>query len=416
MASRTPVTIYPAGAGLDQPANASGSLPYPPIQLAQSTGSRNATPFLPQTPLVQTPYPTPIDLDVMLEEAQTGRIMFGVGVNSDSGLLGNIVIDEQNFDLFRWPTGIDDWLNGTAFRGAGQHFRLEALPGTQLQRYSMSFAEPYLFGSSVSLGLSAFYYERQYLNWDERRWGGRGSLGYIFPEQPDLSTTFSARYEEINILKPTVPTPFVLREVEGENQLIAFRWDIAHDTRDNAYLPSEGHLIELAFDQAIGTWYYPRFVGDARRYFVLRERPDGSGRHVLGLAGTLGVTGSDTPIYDNFFAGGFATIRGFFFREASPKINNVIVGGQFEILTSAEYLFPLTASDNVFGAFFLDVGTVERTVNITWSDVRISPGFELRLTVPALGPVPLALGFAVPVQHAPTDRIRNFHFFVGLSR
>ncbi len=416
-ASRTPFSPYPAGAGLDQPGNASGATTnVPPVKLAQYAGSKNATPFLPSTPLVQTPYPTPIDLDVMLEEAQTGRIMFGVGVNSDSGLLGNIVIDEQNFDLFRWPTGLDDWRNGQAFRGAGQQFRLEALPGTELQRYSMSFADPYLFNSSVSFGLSAFYYERQYLNWDERRWGARGSLGYIFPEQPDLSTTFSTRYEEINILDPTVPTPPVLQEVVGENQLIAFRWDIMHDTRDNAYLPSEGHLIELAFDQAIGTWVYPKFVADARQYFVLRQRPDGSGRHTLGLAGTLGVTGNDTPIYDNFYAGGFATIRGFFFRGASPKVNDVIVGGQLEVITSVEYLFPLTASDNVFGAFFLDAGTVERNMSIDWSDVRISPGFELRLNVPALGPVPLALGFAVPIQRAPTDRIRNFHFFVGVSR
>ncbi|MBC20612.1 MAG: hypothetical protein CMJ74_10185 [Planctomycetaceae bacterium] len=416
-ANRTPVTPYPAGAGLEQPPNASGaSANVPPVKLAQYTGARNSTPFLPSTPLVATPYPTPIDLDVMLEEAQTGRIMFGVGVNSDSGLLGNVVIDEQNFDLFRWPTGLDDWRNGQAFRGAGQQFRLEALPGTELQRYSMSFAEPYLFNSSVSFGLSAFYYERQYINWDERRWGARGSLGYIFPDQPDLSTTFSTRYEEINILDPSVPTPPVLQEVVGENQLIAFRWDVMHDTRDNAYLPSEGHLIELAFDQAIGTWQYPTFVLDGRQYFVVRQRPDGSGRHTLGLAGTFGVTGSDTPIYDNFYAGGFATIRGFFFRGASPKVGDVIVGGHLQALTSAEYLFPLTASDNVFGAFFVDAGTVERNMSIDWSNVRISPGFELRLNVPALGPVPLALGFAVPVQRAPTDRIRNFHFFVGLSR
>ena len=72
----------------------------------------------------------------MLERAQNGRIIFGVGVNSDSGVLGNIVIDEQNFNLCRWPTGLGDWRNGKAFRGAGQQFRLEALPGTELQRYS----------------------------------------------------------------------------------------------------------------------------------------------------------------------------------------------------------------------------------------------------------------------------------------
>ena len=420
VANKTPVTVYPAGAGINEPVNAPiGTTPGPPrIRLAQTSGNaaRNATPFLPETPLVETPRPTPIDLDVMLEEAQTGRVMFGVGVNSDSGLVGNIVVDEQNFDWLRWPTGIDDWLNGTAFRGAGQHFRLEALPGSELQRYSMSFAEPYLFGTSVSFGASAFYYERHYTNWKERRWGGRLSLGYIFPDRPDLSTTFATRYEEVNISDPSVPTPPVLARVVGENQLIGFRWNIAHDTRDNAYLPTEGHLVELAFDEQIGTWVYPRFVGDVRQYFVTRERPDGSGRHVLGMAGTLGVTGGDTPIYDNFFAGGFATLRGFTFRGASPKDGDVTVGGHLELITSVEYLFPLTANDNVMGAFFLDAGTIERNMSINWSDFRVTPGFELRLNVPALGPVPLAVGFGIPVQHAPTDTIRNFHFFVGVSR
>ena len=370
-------------------------------------------PFGADSPFVLPPS-RPIDLEAELAEAQTGRFMFGVGVNSDAGLVGNIVIDEQNFDIARWPTGVEDWLNGTAFRGAGQRFRLEALPGTEVQRYSVSFSEPYLLDTTVSLGLSGFYYERQFTDWQERRFGGRASLGYIFPERPDLSTTFSARYEQIDISHPTVPTPPQLAEVVGENDLFSLRWELAHDTRDNAVLPSQGHLIRLAFEQAFGTFTYPRFEGDYRRYFVTRERPDGSGRHVLGLAAKLGVSGSDTPIYENFFAGGFSTIRGFDFRGASPVVGRVVVGGEFEFLTSAEYRFPLTADDNLFGSFFVDAGTVEETVSI--NDFRVTPGFELRINIPALGPVPLAVGFGVPVSHAPFDDIRNFHFFVGLSR
>ena len=52
--------------------------------------------------------------------------MFGVGVYSDAGVIGNIVIDERNFDLFRVPRSWQDVGNGQAFRGGGQGFRLEA--------------------------------------------------------------------------------------------------------------------------------------------------------------------------------------------------------------------------------------------------------------------------------------------------
>jgi Ca-activated chloride channel family protein len=36
-----------------------------------------------------------------VQEAQTGRFMLGVGINSNAGLLGSIVLDEQNADLMR---------------------------------------------------------------------------------------------------------------------------------------------------------------------------------------------------------------------------------------------------------------------------------------------------------------------------
>ncbi|MGB6041647.1 MAG: BamA/TamA family outer membrane protein [Pirellulales bacterium] len=398
--------FYPPGTGLDQNFGGQPTLPN-----GGYVFPTNQPPFTPQSPLVLPE--KPIDLDLVLQEAQTGRFMFGLGINSDAGLVGNVVIDEQNFDILRLPTGIDDWLNGTAFRGAGQRFRAEALPGTEVQRYSVSLSDPYFLGTSVSFGVSGFYYERQFTDWDERRWGGRVNLGYLFPERPDLSTTLSARYEEIEIAKPSAPAPELLAVV-GSNQLISLRWEVAHDTRDNAFLPSEGHLLRLAYEQGLGTFTYPRFEGDFRRYFVMRERPDGSGRHVLGIAGRLGVSGSDTPIYENFFAGGFSTLRGFEFRGASPRTLGVVVGGEFQLLTSAEYRFPLTADDNLYGSFFVDGGTVERSVEI--NNFRVTPGFELRINIPALGPVPLAVGFGVPISHAPGDQLQVFHFFVGVSR
>jgi RNA polymerase sigma factor (sigma-70 family) len=77
------------------------------------------------------------DVQVTVQEANTGSLLFGMGVNSDAGPTGSIMFNERNFDITRPPTSVDDILNGTAFRGAGQELRIEAVPGTQLQRYTI---------------------------------------------------------------------------------------------------------------------------------------------------------------------------------------------------------------------------------------------------------------------------------------
>jgi len=59
------------------------------------------------------------DLLVTVQEASTGSLLFGVGVNSDAGMNGSIVLNERNFDITRIPTSLDDLMSGGAFRGAG---------------------------------------------------------------------------------------------------------------------------------------------------------------------------------------------------------------------------------------------------------------------------------------------------------
>jgi outer membrane protein insertion porin family len=357
-----------------------------------------------------------VDLDVSATEAQTGRLMFGVGVNSNAGLIGNIVLDEQNFDIRRWPSSWEDIRNGTAWRGAGQRFRLEAAPGTSVSRYVMSFSEPYLFDSPISFSTAASYYQRYFRDWREERVSGRFGLGYQFPFRPDISLTTGLRLEEVDISEPRVPTPPELAEVLGSTTVIGFRVGLVHDTRDSPFLPTEGFMTNYEFEQVVGSFSYPRFTAEASRYFTLHQRPDGSGRHVFKIGGEVGITGDDTPIYDNFFAGGFNTLRGFRFRGASPRTLGVIVGGQLMLLGTAEYMFPITADDMLRGVVFTDFGTVERDLDLHSENFRVAPGFGLRINVPALGPAPLAFDFAFPVLDAPGDENQVFAFFVGINR
>jgi outer membrane protein insertion porin family len=364
-------------------------------------------------------YETPeryIPLDAYASETQTGRFMFGVGVNSDAGLVGSIVLDEQNFDWRRVPTSWEDFRNGTAFRGAGQRFRLEAAPGTEVQRYLFNFQEPYFLDTPVSLGLSGFFYDRRFRDWDEQRLGGRVSWGYMF--SPDLSGTVALRAEQIEITNPRTPSPQDLIDVLGTTNFFSVKGTMVHDTRDSTFLPTQGHYIELGFEQAFGDFVFPRMNLDMRQHFVLHERPDTSGRHVLSLIGRLGVSGEDTPLYERFFAGGFSTLRGFAFRGASPVDlpTGVVVGGEFQALGTVEYLFPITADDMLRGVTFVDFGTVERTASIDGDNFRVAPGVGLRVSVPALGPAPIALDFAFPVLDAEGDREQMFSFFVGFGR
>ncbi len=366
------------------------------------------------------PYPQQsVDIIFQGQETQTGRLQLGMGVNSDAGVVGNIVIDERNFDWRRPPRGWEDFRNGTAFRGAGQRLRIEASPGSQVNRYLASFQEPYLFDSPISLGLSGSYFDRRFNDWDESRLGGRVSFGYQWLDK-DLSTVASYRGESIEISNTsTAPGAFVdLDEVRGDNALHGFKLAVINDTRDSTFLPTQGHYLEVSGEQVIGTFDYPRVEVDYRKYFLLSERPDHSGRHVVSFATNVGYLGDDAPIYDRFYAGGFSTMRGFDFRGASPITfvggRGVESGGNFQWLNSLQYLFPITADDMLHGVVFCDFGTVEREVEI--EDFRVAPGVGLRVTVPAMGPAPIALDFAFPVSQADFDDEQVFSFSLGFSR
>ncbi|MBN2217574.1 MAG: BamA/TamA family outer membrane protein [Pirellulales bacterium] len=368
-------------------------------------------------------YPSPLDdptrqipLTILADEAMTGRFMFSVGVNSDAGLIGSIIVDEQNFNWRRWPTSFEDIRAGRAWRGDGQRFRLEASPGTVYHRYMVSFTEPYWLDSQVSLGLMGQYYTRMYTDWTEQWLGGRVALGYHFT--PSLTGSLAFRGMKVTLFNPVTPAPAELTDALGDSSLYGFQAQLAHDTRDSPFLATQGHLIEASIEQVVGTYKYPQVNLDLRKYFLLHERPDGSGRHVLALSSRFGWSDSDTPIYENFFAGGFTTLRGFEFRGASPRdpTTGVFVGGHAMFLASAEYLFPITADDMLRGVVFCDTGTVERSLK-DWNDkYRVAPGFGLRITIPAMGPAPIALDFAFPISHEKGDEIENFSFWVGFLR
>ncbi|MDR0391727.1 MAG: BamA/TamA family outer membrane protein [Planctomycetaceae bacterium] len=356
----------------------------------------------------------PSDMVVKVQETRTGMIMMSVMVSSDSGLMGRFMIEEQNFDILNFPRGfrLQDWKN--AFRGKGQRFRIEAMPGTDVSRYSASWETPYLFNLDYSFGVNGYYYQRFYDEWYEDRIGGSVSFGKLWT--PDFLTSLTLSGQEVRIYNPSVFS-LDLFDAVGRHPMYGIGLNARHNTRDSEYRPTQGHLISFGVEQILGDYQFLRGNIDIRKYFTLHERPDRSGRWVLGLRCSLDVSESGTPIYERYFGGGHSNLRGFEYRGVSPRnVIGVPEGGCMEFYNSAELIFPITADDMVMGSLFIDSGTVERSINKWEDDYRVTVGFGLYLTIPMMGPAPIALNFGFPINRSPYDERQIFGFAIGWQR
>ncbi len=352
------------------------------------------------------------DVLVQVKETYTGSLMFGLGVNSDAGLVGTIVLNERNFDLFRPPTSLADVFEGRAFRGGGQELRIEAVPGTELQRYTISFREPFLFDRPYSLTTAAYYYDRIFLEYTERRVGGRVTIGHQLNEF--WSVSGGVRVEGINVDDVSIFAPDDYQSVRGQNFLAAPRTTVVRDSRDSFLRPTEGSRAEASFEQAFGDFTFPVVNVEGSKYFTVFQRRDGSGKHVIAARSQFSWAGDDTPVFERFFAGGFRSLRGFSFRGVGPREGGFNVGGNMMLLASLEYQVPVRANDKFYLVGFLDSGTVEDGFEIT--NYRLSAGIGARIVVPMMGPVPIALDFGFPIVRGPQDEEQIFSFYVGINR
>jgi outer membrane protein assembly complex protein YaeT len=366
----------------------------------------------PSVSAIDTDDPNVKDILVMVQETHTGSFQIGAGFNTDNGLVGSIILNERNFDITKIPTSWEDVLEGKAFRGANQEFRIEAVPGVNLQRYAVTWRDPMIFDLPYSLIVSGYYREYQYNEYLERRLGGRFTVAKQLTN--NWSVNVGVRIEDIEVANVPFFAPPAYTSVIGHNFLVAPRVGVTYDTRNSFLRPTEGGIVDVGLEEAFGGFTFPILNVVGSRYFTLHQRKDGSGQQVLALRSQVGLEGINAPVYERFFGGGMQSIRGFQFRGVGPNVDGFMVGGTFMWLNSVEYTVPILANDALHFAVFADSGTVEARPGIL--DYRVSAGFGFRITVPALGPVPIALDFGFPISRLSTDNTQIFNIWLGMTR
>jgi outer membrane protein insertion porin family len=349
------------------------------------------------------------DIVTSVEEAPTGRFMLGVGANSFQGLIGSANIYEKNFDLFNIPRSFSDIANGMAFRGGGQEFRLNLSAGNLINMMQFSLREPYLFDLPIGASATGYLLSRIYPNWDERRGGGRFSLGRQIGTS--MYADLAVRAEEVDFFGYRSPAPANYLAASGYTSVFSLAPSLRFDNRNSPFMATKGQYANFIVEQGWGSFTFTKFDAEGRIYIPTISRPDGTGKQFFQVRGHFGIATASTPVYERYFAGNYGSLRGFQYRTVSPHAFGVPTGGIMMAVGSVEYQFPWNAKDTFQQVIFVDGGTV--TENYQLSNPRLSIGTGLKVIIPAFGPMPFEFDLAFPVLHAYGDRLQYFNFTVG---
>ncbi len=412
-----------------------------------------------------------------LEEIPTGKITAGVGVSSQDSIVGSFGVSQRNFDYKDRPKSFRDFYTGKSFRGAGQSFSINASAGSETQSYSANFTNPWIFGKPISMSLGAYYNQYKYDGeYHERRIGGNWIYGKRLFGLKDLTISGGYRFEMVKLsnFQNTGYSEEYLRQ-EGDHNVSRWVMGVNYDSRDSQWEPTRGALVganlELAGTVAgsskdfwrgflTGQYLIPLYVDSQERNWTLGFRGDyaiaqaygdgdGEGQLVNVETGARRTTSyrNEVPYYERFHLGGVGSVRGFDYRGISPRDNNNnAIGGESMASASVEFFFPIW-DRLVRGSVFYDIGSVWRysddpdynegvsrsslgTYNAakaqgepdpegykrretnTERKFRSSMGFGLHIKTP-MGPMPVRLYYAIPLNKQEGDKIQRFQFTMG---
>lgn len=361
----------------------------------------------------ETNIPGRRNMRIAVREGRTGNLTFGAGFSSLERATLFAEVSQSNFDLFN---------RRSFFQGDGQKFRLRMQLGSLSSEVVLSFEEPWLFQKQLGLGFSVFrtsseynssfytqiqtgfevYLRKQLYGFLDGRWESRLSYTYEIFDINDVSPSASA----------------IIRALEGSNASSSIGLQLLRDTRDKIINTTSGNRAEINLKfsggplggSKINNNYSVEFRG--AQFFPVFEAQN----QVLGLLARGGVVqnfgdSDDVPYYNKWYLGGPTTLRGFEFREVSPRdAFNEPIGGKTYGFFSAEYSLDIVSP--IRFAIFYDAGFVNRgAYDFNPAQYNDNFGFGLRLFVAG---APLSLDFGIPITGTPENKKGNqFNFSFG---
>lgn len=351
-----------------------------------------------------------VDVNFTVKERPSGNLMLGLGFSQAQGLIFNTNITQNNF------------------LGSGKSLSFAFNNSEINQQFRLGYMNPFWTIDGISRGFNVGYSETDAggrLN-NVTQFNSRiASVGVNFgiPLTEYNTISVAGSYESTLIgINPFFLDPQVARFIfiEGDDFNI-FRLSSAfsYDTRNSALFPTKGVLQQIRGEIAapVGDLEFWKVDYDSRIFFPLHKE------YVLLLKTQVGYGDSygdtfELPFFENFYAGGPRTVRGYEEMSLGPKdVFRDALGGNLSLVGNAELILPipfLQEFKSVRLTAFYDIGNVYDTTfeDVTMESLRMSTGFS-GVWLSPFGM--LSVSIAQPFNDQPTDRIQKFQFTFGTT-
>ncbi len=351
--------------------------------------------------------PDQVDVVVSVVERNSASINLFAGYGEGQGLSFGASLTQDNF------------------LGSGNKFGFQINTDRTNTKYSLNFNNPYLTDDGISRGFNVFFNqtdtnEIEVSSYATDSWGGMLNFGFPIAEDEKIFIGLGYDWLKMKVV-PDSPQRVLDFVNKYGNEFATIRAKIGwgSDTRNRRNFATSGVSQRISLMAALpgSDLNYYTLVYQHKSYYPLFKDSAVMLRGDLGYGDGYNNT-DKLPFFENFYAGGVSTMRGYKVSSLGPldPYENDPIGGNLRILGGTELIFPVpfVESDSVRMAAFLDAGNVFDTVDETadLSELRYSTGLTLRWLSPVGG---LVFSYAVPLNEQAGDKTKAFQFTMGSS-
>ncbi|THD02675.1 outer membrane protein assembly factor BamA [Panacagrimonas perspica] len=349
-----------------------------------------------------------VDINFKVKERPPGSIQFGVGFSGSQGFL------------------ITGSVTHTNFLGTGNRVSLEVSNNSVSKAASASWTDPYFTNDGVSQTVSVFYRKadsviRQSSGFNYNTIGTTLTYGIPLSEYSALRAGFGIETTAIDTFANSTSDQVLEFVIDNGTRYtdFEFRTGISRDTRNRTFFASRGSLQSLTLDARIpgsdlefatATYRMQQYIPLPFKFFVEFNAN-------VAASEDYGSGKSQVPPYENFFAGGSRTVRGFDDGSLGPRdtpFDNPF-GGRLRTTSQTEIVIPTPFESDQKStrvSFFYDIGQVYKSPKDFDADkLKNSAGIAFQWFTPFLGL--LDLSYAYPLNDESSDDTERFQINFG---
>ncbi len=364
--------------------------------------------------------PDQVDLHFHVKEMRSGQFTFGVGYSTFEKFLINAGIQENNF------------------LGTGDVVGFHVMHSLYQQSYSFNYTNPFYTINGVSRGISLYYNRtspeaiKNLANYTMDELGGSVNYGFPISDNSYFSLGYGAR--NLRILTSS-NTPVVIKNFVGTEGahftqlMLTAGW--IYNGYNRAIFPTSGlyTILNGSLNSNVtgSAMYYYKL-----NYFIHWYYPLGAGfiwssEARLAYGDSFAGPNRGLPFFENYFAGGIKTIRGYGDNTIGPQIlspngQSDSIGGNALIFGSFGLIFPTPLNKyNLRTTAFIDAGNVYQTNNAFGfktaesaknggrgsGPVRLSAGIGFQWYSP-IGPFTVSIAFPLNAQRGDIRQVPQF--------